>query len=183
MNILWIIKYSIYFHKLLSLNKFDRIRCLFCTNFKDEDSDLKKNSKVHDMKTKRRPIWMKIGSFWPLNLRRWINFLKVCVYYSLSWYTYVDILFTHHHYPESWESIPYINLLHGNYTHKYVQHTVLVWTFAIKTLLIECLWALSVHGSTLMFLYDAIFGTLDSYKKSNSVLTPKFILWVRFHIA
>ena len=129
MNILWIIKYSIYFHKLLSLNKFDRIRCLFCTNFKDEDSDLKKNSKVHDMKTKRRPIWMKIGSFWPLNLRRWINFLKVCVYYSISWYTYVDILFTHHHYPESWESIPYINLLHGNYTHKHVQHTVLVWTF------------------------------------------------------
>ena len=63
----------------MSLNKFGRIRCLFCTNFKDEDSDLKKNSKVHDMKTKRRPIWMKIGSFWPLNLRTWINFLKVCL--------------------------------------------------------------------------------------------------------
>ena len=45
MNILWITKYSIYFHKLLSLNKFGRIRCLFCTNFKDEDSDLKKKFK------------------------------------------------------------------------------------------------------------------------------------------
>ena len=67
------------------------------------------------MKTKKRPIWMKIGSFWPPNLRRWINFLKVCVNYSVSWYTYKDILFNHHPYPESWESIPYI---HGNYTHK-----------------------------------------------------------------
>ena len=149
MNNLWIIKYSIYFHKLLSLNKFDRIRCLFCTNFKDEDSDLKKNSKVHDMKTKSRPIWMKIGSFWPLNLRRWINFLKVCVYYSISWYIYVDILFIQTNAFKSFNCLafshttdrvdsslsslnlllPYINLLHGNYTHKYVQHTVLVWKF------------------------------------------------------
>ena len=121
----------------------------FCTNFKDEDSDLKKNSKVHDMKTKRRPIWMKIGSFWPLNLRRWINFLKVCVYYSISWYTYVDILFIQTNAFKSFNSLafshttdrvdsslsslnlllPYINLLHGNYTHKNVQHTVLVWKF------------------------------------------------------
>lgn len=42
MNILWTIKYRIYFDKLLSLNEFDRIRCLFCTNYNDEDSDLKK---------------------------------------------------------------------------------------------------------------------------------------------
>ena len=55
--------------------------------------------------------------------------------------------------------------------------------FATKTLIIECLWVLSVHGSMLMFLYDALFGTLDWYKKSNSVLTPKFVLRVRFHIA
>ena len=144
----------------------------------------KRNSKVHDMKAKRRPILMKIGSFWPINLRRWINFLKVCVNYSIAWYTYIDILFTHHHYPESWESIPYIYIFYMEIipTSRY---NIQSWFehFATKTLIIECLWVLSVQGSMLMFLYDAIFGTLYSYKKSNSVLTPKFFLWVRFHIA
>ena len=125
----------------------------------------KRNLKVHDMKTKKRPIWMKIGSFWPPNLRRWINFLKVCVNYSVSWYTYKDILFNHHPYPESWESIPYISFTWKLYPQE--QYNIRSWFghFATKTLL-SVYEFFSVHSSSLMFVYDAIFGTLDSYKKA-----------------
>ena len=127
---MWIIKYSIYFHKLLSLNKFDRIRCLFCTNFKDEDSDLKKKFKSTWYENQKETNLNEDWVFLTPKFKKMDKLSEsVCLYYSISWYTYIDILITHHHYPESWESIPYINLLHGNYTHKYVQHTVLVWTF------------------------------------------------------
>ena len=144
----------------------------------------KRNSKVHDMKTKRRPIWMKIGPFWPLNLRRWINFLKVCVNYSISWYTYVDILFTHHPYPESWESIPCIYLLHGNYTHKNVQHTVLVWTFCYKNFIhwvFMSYFSLRQHADVSLWCHLWNFGLIQ--EEQFSFDTNIFFLWVRFHIA
>ena len=184
MNILWIIKYSIYFHELLSLNKFDRIRCLFCSNFKDEDSDLKKKFKSTWYENQKET---NLNEDWVFLTPKFKKMDKLSESVCLLLYIMIYIC-RYSLYPPPLSRIMRINTVYKSFAWKLYPQARTTYSLGldilpIKTLLIECLWALSVHGSTLMFLYDAIFGTLDSYKKSNSVLTPKFILWVRFHIA
>ena len=184
MNILWIIKYSIYFHELLSLNKFDRIRCLFCSNFKDEDSDLKKKFKSTWYENQKET---NLNEDWVFLTPKFKKMDKLSESVCLLLYIMIYIC-RYSLYPPPLSRIMRINTVYKSFAWKLYPQARTTYSLGLDILPLKLFthwefvssFSSRKHADVSLWCYLWNFGLIQEEQFS---FDTQFFFWVRFHIA